>query len=89
MDLGYHGPTLGKEFDLQFGSLSKELFVYNSTSQLRKLSLRKVKKIIQTTQFQRPVRRKAEVAVVALSLCLCHCPTFQATGPGSGVLELL
>lgn len=43
MDLGYHEPTVGREFDLQFGSLSKELFVYSSTPHIRKLRLRKVR----------------------------------------------
>lgn len=58
MDLCYHGPTLGRGFDLQFGSLSKDLFVYNSTSYIRKLRLGKVKKIIQDHTISTPLKEE-------------------------------
>lgn len=58
MDLHYHEPALGREFDLQFGSLSKELFVYNSTSYIRKLRLGKVKKIIQDHTISTPLKEE-------------------------------
>lgn len=79
MDLGYSWPALGRELDMQFGSLSKELFMDGSMSQI-KLRLRKVKQIIQDHM----VMGKTECC-----LYLCYCPTFQEMGPGSGVLEPL
>lgn len=55
MDLGYSWPALGRELDMQYGSLSKELFMDSSMSQI-KLRLRKVKQIIQDHM----IRGKAE-----------------------------
>lgn len=35
MDLGYSWPALDRELDIQYGSLSKELFMDSSMSQIK------------------------------------------------------